>query len=243
MSESPFVNFYTSDFLAGTSGLTASVKGVYITILCLMYESEAPLTQSWETLARRCGCTLPAFKKAVETLTDDDKITVSGGAIWSEKCEKHITLRRERQNSARAAAKTRWEKTKEKQGEVDADAIRTQCQPKPEPYNKEEDTKVSSKKKRGCRLPDDWSLPREWGDWALSQQYPETAIRIEAEKFADFWHSKSGAGATKLDWFATWRNWMRNSKAPRVFGGGSDPPGIGAGTAALERRRQRREES
>lgn len=90
MSDKPFVPFYTSDFLAGTSGMTAATKGVYITLLCLMYEKEEPIGQSWDMLARRCGCTLPAFKKAVECLQDDGKIEVNDGKIWSEKCEKRI---------------------------------------------------------------------------------------------------------------------------------------------------------
>ena len=37
----PLVPFYTSDFLAGTSGMTAASRGGYITLLCLMCEAEA----------------------------------------------------------------------------------------------------------------------------------------------------------------------------------------------------------
>jgi uncharacterized protein YdaU (DUF1376 family) len=133
MSESPYVNFYTSDFLAGTSGMTAACKGVYITLLCQMYEREAPLHQEWDTLARRCGCTLPAFKRAVAALVDDGKLTVTDAGIWSEKCDKHIALRRERQISAKAAAEKRWEKDKRKQRNSDATACSAQCQPEPEP--------------------------------------------------------------------------------------------------------------
>ena len=131
--KAPYVPFYTSDFLGGTSGLTASTKGVYITLLCLMYEAEAPLKQSWDTLARRCGCTLPAFKKAVQSLCEDGKMTASEDGLWSEKCEKHLTHRRERQNSAKAAANKRWENTKQNQGQADATALRPVCQPEPEP--------------------------------------------------------------------------------------------------------------
>jgi uncharacterized protein YdaU (DUF1376 family) len=138
MSDAPFVPFYTSDFLAGTSGMTAATKGVYITLLCLMYEAEAPLPQSWETLARRCGCTFPAFQKAIEGLQDDGKISVTDAGLWSQKCDKHIAQRRERQNSAAAAAKKRWGKDKEKQEGADATASSAQCQPEPEPYIKKE---------------------------------------------------------------------------------------------------------
>ena len=36
-------------------------------------------------------------------------------------------------------------------------------------------------------------------------------MRLEAAKFADFWHAKAGKDAAKLDWCATWRNWCRNA--------------------------------
>lgn len=132
MSDAPFVNFYTSDFLGGTAGMTAATRGVYITLLCLIYETERPLTQSLETLARRCGCTLPAFKKALAALEEEGKMTVGPDGIWSPKCEKHIALRRERRKSAKAAAEKRWQKSEEKQRKDDADALPKQCKPEPE---------------------------------------------------------------------------------------------------------------
>lgn len=68
----------------------------------------------------------------------------------------------------------------------------------------------SSKKKCASRLPDDWALPKDWGEFALSEGLDEVSVRREAEKFRDFWHGKSGKDATKADWLATWRNWIRN---------------------------------
>jgi len=133
MNGLPYVPFYTSDFLGGTSGLNATEKGVYITLLALMYESELPLNQSWSVLARSCGCTLAAFKKALETLQEDGKMTLSESGIWSDKCDRHIEFRRERRKKATNAAKKRWQKTQQKQGQADANASPQQCQPEPEP--------------------------------------------------------------------------------------------------------------
>jgi uncharacterized protein YdaU (DUF1376 family) len=231
MSAAPYVPFYTSDFLGGTSGMTAASKGVYITLLCLMYESEEPLPQSWDTLARRCGCTLPAFKRSVEALQDDGKIIVTGAGIWSEKCEKHIMQRRERQSSAAGAAKKRWEKIKENQCQDDKTALSAQCQPEPEPYKEKEDTKVSSKKK-GSRLSLDWVLPSDWCEWALSEGLTIAQVRDQAERFRDYWTAKPGQSAVKLDWKATWRNWIRNAKQ-RGFGNNGKSSDTGAERAKL----------
>ncbi len=45
-----------------------------------------------------------------------------------------------------------------------------------------------------------------------------------ADTFRDFWISKSGATAIKLDWQATWRNWVRNEKRGYFKGGKPSRP-------------------
>jgi len=41
---------------------------------------------------------------------------------------------------------------------------------------------------------------------------PALDLRPEAEAFANYWASKSGKDATKLDWHRTWLNWCLNAK-------------------------------
>jgi len=61
--------------------------------------------------------------------------------------------------------------------------------------------------KRGTRIPDDFKVTPEMHAWA-KEHVPELGGLRETEKFVNYWRAKSGAGATKLDWPATWRNWM-----------------------------------
>ena len=73
---------------------------------------------------------------------------------------------------------------------------------------------------RGTRLAKDWQLPRLWGLWAMQEKpgWTEDRVREVAAKFADHWHAKAGRDASKVDWEATWRNWVRNEdggQAPR----------------------------
>ena len=214
MSDTPYIPFYTSDFLAGTSGMTAASKGVYITLLCLIYEAEAPLPQSWDTLARRCGCTLPAFKKAVEALQDDGKISVTGAGIWSDKCQKHIAQRRERQSSAKAAAKKRWEKIQENQRPTDKAALPTQCQPEPEPEpDKKEDTKVSSKKDENG-FDAFWSeVPRKVAKGNARKAYRSALKKADAQSILDgmkrYAASVKGKDPKYIAHPATWLNGER----------------------------------
>lgn len=39
----------------------------------------------------------------------------------------------------------------------------------------------------------------------------EDQIGKEHDKFMDYWRAKAGAGGVKLDWNATFRNWLRKA--------------------------------
>lgn len=61
--------------------------------------------------------------------------------------------------------------------------------------------------KRGTRLPSDFQVTPEMVRWARAK-VPSVNGKVETEKFINYWSSKAGKDATKLDWVATWRNWM-----------------------------------
>jgi hypothetical protein len=89
-------------------------------------------------------------------------------------------------------------------------------------------TPSKTNSKRGTRLSPDWELPNDWLQWTRLNfvHADEAMVRAEADQFRDFWISKTGASATKLDWLATWRNWCRNSRTlaraanPKPFNNG-----------------------
>jgi hypothetical protein len=61
---------------------------------------------------------------------------------------------------------------------------------------------------RGARLPTDWQIPETFIAHAAANGMAAARIQIEAERFKNYWTAKSGQGAIKRDWFATWRNWI-----------------------------------
>jgi hypothetical protein len=68
---------------------------------------------------------------------------------------------------------------------------------------------------RGTRLAHDWAIPHEWVMWASEKRHWHPAVvEEEALIFADYWHSRSGQGAVKVDWLKTWQNWVRQSHRP-----------------------------
>ena len=71
---------------------------------------------------------------------------------------------------------------------------------------------IKEKQQRGSRLAQDWFLTKAMGDWA-TQERPDLDVRQVAEQFKDYWVAQAGQKGVKLDWDATWRNWVRNTKA------------------------------
>lgn len=69
---------------------------------------------------------------------------------------------------------------------------------------------ISGPRKRGTRLPEDFTVTPEMRKWA-QEHVPQLAGKRETEKFIDHWRSASGQNAVKRDWVAAWRNWMRNA--------------------------------
>ena len=75
--------------------------------------------------------------------------------------------------------------------------------------------KKQNKRKFGSRLNQDWVLLKPWGEWA-QQERPDLDVRKVADQFKDYWIAQPGQKGVKLDWEATWRNWVRNTKAEKV---------------------------
>ena len=84
-----------------------------------------------------------------------------------------------------------------------------------EPRTKNQEPEESkSKDLRGSRL----SIPQihdEWVNWAILERPELTAAKVHSiyEQFYDYWKAQPGSKGIKLDWFATWRNWVRRDKS------------------------------
>jgi hypothetical protein len=79
--------------------------------------------------------------------------------------------------------------------------------------------------KRGTRIPKDWKPSTEDVAWQRESGISDLLARRELPKFCDYWVAKT-RDATKLDWSATWRNWLRTAverepkTSTRTEGGG-----------------------
>ena len=70
------------------------------------------------------------------------------------------------------------------------------------------DIDTDSNNKRATRVPKDFKINDDMRDWA-KQKAPTVDLEITTEKFINYWKARS-TNATRLDWVATWRNWILN---------------------------------
>lgn len=61
------------------------------------------------------------------------------------------------------------------------------------------------------RLPADWK-PSESEIEFLKQNRPDLDLHDVADQFRDYWVAQPGTKGKKVDWTATWRNWVRNQR-------------------------------
>jgi hypothetical protein len=79
----------------------------------------------------------------------------------------------------------------------------------------ERETETKKEKKAlGKRLASDFSFPKEWEEFC-QQTRPELNPTKTFDQFKDYWIAQAGQKGVKLDWFATWRNWVRSTNAPK----------------------------
>ena len=151
----------------------------------------------------------------IESVLSEFFVLTDSGWVHT-RCDAEIVRMKDKQAKAKASAaasvNARLAKVQRTLNERSTDVELPTPTPTPTPVVIDAPQRAANK--RGTRLPQDWLLPKAWGEWALSEfkTWTPDVVRVEADKFRDFWHGKAGRDATKADWQATWRNWCRNAK-------------------------------
>ena len=240
----PWFKFYPGDWIAGTSQLMAVERGIYMSLLAHMYDTGGGLKYEPKRLSMICGCSRQQLIKTVDLLlVSPGKLKLEDGFITNERVKSELETAKKLSQSASESAQARWKKTnKNKEGtmrshqsgicETDASqnidkrkysetsSLRTKENSPNDDAASEPDPKPKPKKKTGTRLDPDWNPGSQGAEFARSKGLTNEQIKNEFDKFKNYWTAKAGQGATKLDWMATWRNWIINS-ADRY---GSNPP-------------------
>ncbi|AQX20208.1 DUF1376 domain-containing protein [Bartonella sp. WD16.2] len=87
----PWVRNFYEEWIMDFSGTSAAEKATYMTLTALMYRAQEPIWEEITTLARRIGCSVNAFSKALDLLLRKGKITrLEDGRLWSQQVEEEL---------------------------------------------------------------------------------------------------------------------------------------------------------
>ena len=77
-------------------------------------------------------------------------------------------------------------------------------------------------RKRGTRIPENFAIDDDMRKWLADSNLTHLDAQAITVEFVDYWVGVAGVKGVKLDWVATWRNWIRRKaeESPRQPRGG-----------------------
>ena len=155
-----------------------------------------------ERIASMTGMSVSTVRRSVKALEDAGVITrhargVSGGGRTSDRYVLNTnrsicTVRGNRSMSTPKPVNLSGET-----GHSDRGTVR---EPLEEP--------LEGASKRATRIPEPFMVTGEMRKWA-AQEVPGVDVDASTRVFVDYWRAESGSRASKRDWVAAWRNWLR----------------------------------
>ncbi len=216
-----FYKRFVGDFQAKTGHLSLAEVGAYDRLLDHCYSTEQPLPGDLDACCRIARAMSKEERKAVESvLCEFFTVTDAGytqGRVLEMLAEAQPKIEANKANGKLGGRPKK--KPIETQEKPSGFLNQTQVESESEPNENLSQSQITTPSLRSgvgraSRLPSPFVLPEPWAEWARQERPDLDPVRV-AEKFADYWHSKPGKAGTKLDWQATWRNWVRDEKQQR----------------------------
>lgn len=261
-----YYKFHIPDWNLATSHLSLEEEAIYFRLVNFYYDTESPIPTETQSVFRRLR--LGSQSETAGLVLAEFFVLCDDG--WHHKrCDEVINEYQEKAESNRENGKKGGRPPKRGAASRRKNPDGFQKEPNTNPnitlttnhkpltnsfiYNdvisedsgdnaQQEQKEKPTRTSKGSRLDPGLTLPPTWKAWAIDNR-PELDPVLAFEKFRDFWIAKAGKDGTKLDWFATWRNWIRNTRGQtnerREFVDNSAPARVKR--AIEERQRQRGE--
>jgi len=202
MAEFPSLPIWTDAYLADCSHLSDSEHGIYFQLLMLMWRSQdCKIPDDDEWIARKLRRDANAVRTHVRPIINE--FCDVGEFITQKRLQKEWRWCVEKKKKNTENANIRWNKENTK-----CERISERNAPIPIPIPIP--NKISKNSNRGTRFALA-KCPDEWVDFCKNLR-PDINPLLTFDSFKDYWSAVAGAKGVKLDWFATWRNWIRNQK-------------------------------
>ena len=226
--------FHVGDYVSATRHLSWEEDAAFRRLLDTYYTTEKPIPADLKQACRLVVAQTESQREAVATVLEEFFELTPNGWI-NRRADAEIDAMRIKQQKQRDKANKRWgnpaadNAAMPRHDEPDAVASKSDADAMPPTPTPTPTPKRETPQRRASRLPADWTPSEALADWAMSERPDLDPIKT-AERFRDFWTAKPGKDATKLDWDATFRNWVRAEKAqpPQKRAGGGDDVFAGA---------------
>ena len=215
MAHSPAFQFYPADFLSDENTLVMSAEaiGAYWLLVCICWKQDG-LPQEMKRLSQLARMQEKKFSRLWETsISACFYFDAETQRFRHRRLDKELIKQRDNSEKRKAAADARWaaRQCKSNANALQNDALHISSSTSSANKKKKEDTPQAATPKRGTRLPEPFFLKTEMKEWAKEKR-PTIDPVLETEKFCNYWRAKTGRDATKLDWLATWKNWILNAR-------------------------------
>ena len=200
-----YYQFNIGDYKSHTEHLSEMEDLTYRRLLDWYYLHETPIPLDELEVARQIRMRSHSDCIAV-VLREYFERTADG---WiHHRADKELAKAGDKSVKASESAKARWSKQR------DANALQTQSEGNAthNTVHITQDTKHKKTATRGTRLPADWKPNDELVAWSKAER-PDLDLRKVFAEFKDYWLALPGVKGVKLDWDATWRNWVRKQQA------------------------------
>jgi uncharacterized protein YdaU (DUF1376 family) len=206
-----YYKFNIADYRKDTSHLSTLEHGVYRQLIDWQYLDEKPIPLETQVVFRRLRLGSIDEQQALENVLSEF-FEKSDDGYFQKRIRVEILDYQENAEKNRRNGKLggRPSKTHSVSSGLSNE---TQSKGNQEPITNNH--KPISRANKGSRLSTDWILPEDWENWAR-QERPDLNPQKVGEQFKDFWIAKAGSTGVKLDWQATWRNWVRNQRQERL---------------------------
>lgn len=224
-----FYKRYIGDYLRDTAALSVTENGAYDLLLDHCYATEIGLPADKESLYRICKAA-KAFERAAVDKVLGRYFYLAEDGLWHQKRVDEEIEKRQHQVTVNRTVGLRGGRPKETESVFPGNRIGYFSETETEPINNPNHSQIPEPEKpvkgngskssigqsapsakRGTRLTPDWIPPKDWFDFC-EQERPDLDSAEVYNKFHDHWTAKPGKDGVKLDWFATWRNWVRSEK-------------------------------
>ncbi|MFN3582913.1 DUF1376 domain-containing protein [Phenylobacterium sp.] len=240
--------------LNGMIGMSLEERAVYNVVLDLLYATWRPVEDNRQFIARWCECAVQKVNPIIDRLIAKGKLQrFEEGGFWyltnprfdDERSAVKGAGGGRKSSGPKAEVGEKSGEVGEKSGEVGEKSAgvrenvplleheTTENQSvTPLEKRREEKSRVEAAqapdppagRRRGERIKPDWRPSADDVAFAVREGFTEREVGGIGERFRDYWTAAPGNSAVKLDWSATWRNWVRREAERRGVHGASPRP-------------------